>query len=40
VAKQAQLDGVAESCDEATLEQRIRAQVWEPVYRPTRPRAK
>jgi len=40
VARQAQLDGVAESCDEATLEQRIHAQVWEPVYRPTRLRSK
>jgi malate dehydrogenase (oxaloacetate-decarboxylating) len=33
VAKQAQADGVADPCDDATLEQRIRAQVWEPVYR-------
>jgi malate dehydrogenase (oxaloacetate-decarboxylating) len=35
-ARQAQADGVAELCDEETLQARIRAQVWEPVYRPYR----
>jgi malate dehydrogenase (oxaloacetate-decarboxylating) len=34
VAIQAQADGVAEACDEATLNQRINAIVWEPKYRP------
>jgi malate dehydrogenase (oxaloacetate-decarboxylating) len=34
VAVQAQADGVAESCDEATLDKRIQAIVWEPRYRP------
>jgi malate dehydrogenase (oxaloacetate-decarboxylating) len=33
VARQAQRDGVAAPCDDAELERRIRAQVWEPVYR-------
>jgi malate dehydrogenase (oxaloacetate-decarboxylating) len=36
VAKQAIVDGVADPCDEAELPQRIRAQIWEPVYRPYR----
>ena len=35
-ARQAQADGVADPCDEASLLTRIRAQVWEPVYRPYR----
>jgi malate dehydrogenase (oxaloacetate-decarboxylating) len=35
-ARQAQADGVAEDCDEDTLRTRIRAHVWEPVYRPYR----
>jgi malate dehydrogenase (oxaloacetate-decarboxylating) len=34
VAVQAQADGVAERCDEATLDQRLKALVWEPKYRP------
>jgi malate dehydrogenase (oxaloacetate-decarboxylating) len=34
VARQAQTDGVAEPCDEKTLEARISAHVWEPEYRP------
>jgi malate dehydrogenase (oxaloacetate-decarboxylating) len=34
VAIQAQVDGVAEACDEATLDKRIQAIVWEPRYRP------
>jgi malate dehydrogenase (oxaloacetate-decarboxylating) len=34
VAIQAQTDGVAEACDEATLNQRLKALVWEPKYRP------
>jgi malate dehydrogenase (oxaloacetate-decarboxylating) len=34
VAVQAQADGVAEACDEATLDQRLKALVWEPKYRP------
>jgi malate dehydrogenase (oxaloacetate-decarboxylating) len=34
VAIQAQADGVAEPCDEATLDKRIQAIVWEPRYRP------
>ncbi len=34
VAKQAQADGVAELCDDATLAARISASVWEPTYRP------
>jgi malate dehydrogenase (oxaloacetate-decarboxylating) len=36
VARQAQADGVAETRDEATLDQRIAAGVWEPLYRPYR----
>ncbi len=35
-ARQAQADGVAESCDDDTLQTRIRAHVWEPFYRPYR----
>jgi len=35
-ARQAQADGVAEPCDEDTLQTRIRDEVWEPVYRPYR----
>lgn len=34
VAVQAQVDGVAEACDETTLAKRIEAMVWEPRYRP------
>jgi malate dehydrogenase (oxaloacetate-decarboxylating) len=34
VARQAQLDGVADDCDEATLSTRISALFWEPHYRP------
>jgi malate dehydrogenase (oxaloacetate-decarboxylating) len=34
VAIQAQADGVAEPCDEATIDKRIQAIVWEPRYRP------
>ncbi len=40
VAKQAQADGIADPCDDITMEQRIRAQVWEPVYRPYRRKAR
>jgi malate dehydrogenase (oxaloacetate-decarboxylating) len=36
VARQAQKDGVAEASDEAMLADAIRAQMWEPVYRPYR----
>jgi malate dehydrogenase (oxaloacetate-decarboxylating) len=36
VARQAQVDGVAETRDEATLDQRIAAGVWEPFYQPFR----
>jgi malate dehydrogenase (oxaloacetate-decarboxylating) len=36
VARQAQADGVAGRCDEATLAARVRAWVWEPRYRPYR----
>jgi malate dehydrogenase (oxaloacetate-decarboxylating) len=36
VARQAQADGVADPCGEEILERRIRAQVWEPEYRPYR----
>jgi malate dehydrogenase (oxaloacetate-decarboxylating) len=39
VARQAQADGVAKPCDEATLDARIAARVWEPRYRPYRKRA-
>ncbi|MFZ1087264.1 MAG: NAD-dependent malic enzyme [Terracidiphilus sp.] len=34
VAKQAIQDGTAETVDDATLRERIRAYVWEPVYQP------
>jgi malate dehydrogenase (oxaloacetate-decarboxylating) len=34
VAKQAMQDGTAEVVDDATLRDRIRAYVWEPVYQP------
>jgi malate dehydrogenase (oxaloacetate-decarboxylating) len=34
VARQAQADGVADDCDSATLDRKIRACVWEPAYRP------
>ena len=34
VAIQAQADGVADACDEAMLDKRIQAIVWEPRYRP------
>lgn len=34
VARQAQLDGVAERRDEADLETAIRAYMWQPIYRP------
>ncbi len=33
-AKQAMADGTAEAVDDATLRERIRAYVWEPVYQP------
>jgi malate dehydrogenase (oxaloacetate-decarboxylating) len=36
VARQAQADGVAETCDDATLDKRIATGVWEPRYRPYR----
>jgi malate dehydrogenase (oxaloacetate-decarboxylating) len=36
VALQAMKDGVANSLDERTLESRIRANVWEPIYLPYR----
>ena len=36
VARQAQADGVADPCEEDELQRRIRAQIWEPVYRPYR----
>jgi len=36
VARQAIEDGVAEPLDEQSLESRIRANVWEPVYLPYR----
>jgi malate dehydrogenase (oxaloacetate-decarboxylating) len=34
VAKQAIVDGTAEAVDDATLRQRLRAYVWDPVYLP------
>ena len=34
VARQARMDGLAPACDEATLAARVRAHIWEPVYRP------
>jgi malate dehydrogenase (oxaloacetate-decarboxylating) len=34
VAKQAIADGTAEAVDDATLGQRLRAYVWDPVYQP------
>ena len=34
VAKQAMQDGTAETVDDATLRERLRAYVWEPVYLP------
>jgi malate dehydrogenase (oxaloacetate-decarboxylating) len=34
VAKQAMADGTAETVDDATLRERLRAYVWEPVYQP------
>ena len=34
VARQAMADGSAEAVDDATLRERLRAYVWEPVYRP------
>jgi malate dehydrogenase (oxaloacetate-decarboxylating) len=34
VAYRAQLDGVADVCEANELDRRIRAQVWEPAYRP------
>jgi malate dehydrogenase (oxaloacetate-decarboxylating) len=36
VARQAQAEGVAEFRDEESVPGRIRAQIWEPVYRPYR----
>ncbi|MGB9408700.1 MAG: NAD-dependent malic enzyme [Terracidiphilus sp.] len=33
-AKQAMADGTAEAVDDATLRERLRAYVWEPVYQP------
>ena len=36
VGRQAQADGVADSCDDDTLQSRIRARVWQPLYRPYR----
>lgn len=36
VGRQAETDGVAESCDDDTLQDRIRAHVWDPIYRPYR----
>ena len=36
VAKQAQVDGVAERCSDSEVRERIQAQVWEPVYQPYR----
>jgi malate dehydrogenase (oxaloacetate-decarboxylating) len=34
VARQAMADGTAKAVDDATLRERLRAYVWEPVYRP------
>ena len=39
VARQAQLDGVADPCDASTLSERIHGYVWEPRYRPYKKRA-
>jgi malate dehydrogenase (oxaloacetate-decarboxylating) len=36
VARQAQADGVAEACDAATLDARIKELIWEPAYHPYR----
>jgi len=36
VARQAQADGIAEPCDPAVLDERIKAYIWEPHYRPYR----
>ncbi len=36
VGRQAQADGVADPCGDDALQGRIRAHVWEPVYRPYR----
>jgi malate dehydrogenase (oxaloacetate-decarboxylating) len=36
VARQAQKDGVAKTIDDAALSDAIRAQMWEPLYRPYR----
>ena len=36
VGRQAQKDGVAKAIDDAALADSIRAQIWEPVYRPYR----
>ncbi len=36
VARQAQTDGVADSCSPEELAARVRATMWEPVYRPYR----
>jgi malate dehydrogenase (oxaloacetate-decarboxylating) len=33
VARQAQVEGLADSCDEAALKQRIEAKMWTPAYR-------
>lgn len=37
VAIQAQVDGVGDACDAGTLDQRLKALVWEPKYRPYEP---
>jgi malate dehydrogenase (oxaloacetate-decarboxylating) len=34
VARQAMADGTAEAVDDATLRDRLRAYVWEPLYLP------
>jgi malate dehydrogenase (oxaloacetate-decarboxylating) len=36
VAKQAQAENLAAPCDEVSLELRLRAKIWDPVYRPYR----